>query len=243
MAPVEVVVGQRFGAHCPADGVRIEAGALRRQALLPRGRGRARRTLVPRSRRASARADGPSATLRADSDRRGRGQSTRDEPFCTNPSSKVAQRPSRRSSAFAGFGGSWTFILLFLGTLAAWILINVELLPRNRVFDPYPFILLNLALSLLATLQAPVIMMSQNRQARRDRLDAAHDYEVNLRAEIEIRSLHEKLDALQQDRWAELIALQERQLELLEGLRPAPQHAAEATLPTARAASGAWQST
>jgi uncharacterized membrane protein len=148
----------------------------------------------------------------------------------------------RAADLIAGFGGSWTFILLFLGTLAAWILINVELLPRNRVFDPYPFILLNLALSLLATLQAPVIMMSQNRQARRDRLDAAHDYEVNLRAEIEIRSLHEKLDALQQDRWAELIALQERQLELLEGLRPAPQHAAEATLPTARAASGAWQS-
>ena len=90
--------------------------------------------------------------------------------------------------------------------LATWIALNVVLLTRSgRAFDPYPFILLNLILSMLAALQAPVIMMSQNRQAAKDRLQAAHDYEVNLKAEIEILALHEKLDELRNKDMAELI--------------------------------------
>jgi uncharacterized membrane protein len=95
-----------------------------------------------------------------------------------------------------------------------WMLINVE---SPKTFDPYPFILLNLVLSCLAALQAPIIMMSQNRQAAKDRLDAQQDYEVNLKAEMEIMTLHMKLDELQQQ-WGEFIALQERQLACLERL-------------------------
>jgi uncharacterized membrane protein len=101
----------------------------------------------------------------------------------------------RVADAFARFGGSWAFILGFVGFLGLWTLGNAWLLSR-QAFDPYPFIFLNLILSMLAALQAPVIMMSQNRQAQRDRIDAAHDYEVNLKAEIEIMALHEKLDDL-----------------------------------------------
>lgn len=101
----------------------------------------------------------------------------------------------RIADAVARLGGSWTFILGFLGFLVVWALANTWLLGRES-FDPYPFIFLNLLLSMLAALQAPVIMMSQNRQAQRDRIDAAHDYEVNLKAEIEIMALHEKLDEL-----------------------------------------------
>lgn len=100
----------------------------------------------------------------------------------------------------AVFGGSWTFILLFGAVLLAWIALNSLILARiAKPFDPYPFIFLNLVLSALAALQAPVIMMSQNRQAARDRLDARHDYEVNLKAELEILAPHEKLDALCQE--------------------------------------------
>ncbi|MCB1164338.1 MAG: DUF1003 domain-containing protein [Candidatus Krumholzibacteriia bacterium] len=103
----------------------------------------------------------------------------------------------RLADRIAAFGGSWTFILFFLGVLLVWIVANSLLLLRHgRAFDPYPYILLNLVLSMLAALQAPVIMMSQNRQAAKDRLDAAHDYEVNLKAELEIMALHQKLDAL-----------------------------------------------
>src|SRR5690606_6651438 len=91
---------------------------------------------------------------------------------------------ARLADRMASFGGSWTFILSFLAILAAWIVLNSFILQsRNRAFDPYPYILLNLFLSMIASLQAPIIMMSQNRQACRDRLDASHDYEVNLRAE------------------------------------------------------------
>ncbi len=93
-----------------------------------------------------------------------------------------------------------------------WILRN----SRDGAFDPYPFILLNLVLSCLAALQAPVIMMSQNRQAERDRLEAHHDYEINLKAEMEVMSLHEKIDHLRDRQWADLIQLQTRQLEMLE---------------------------
>lgn len=111
----------------------------------------------------------------------------------------------RVADAFARFGGSWTFILSFVGFLALWAVGNAWLLGREA-FDPYPFIFLNLLLSMLAALQAPLIMMSQNRQAQRDRIDAGHDYEVNLKAEIEIMALHEKLDEL---RHTQIMSLRE----------------------------------
>jgi uncharacterized membrane protein len=104
----------------------------------------------------------------------------------------------RIADSIARIGGSWTFILSFIAFLIVWTAANVWLLGRTS-FDPYPFIFLNLILSMIAALQAPVIMMSQNRQSERDRLDAAHDYEVNLKAEIEIMALHEKLDELRHE--------------------------------------------
>jgi len=109
----------------------------------------------------------------------------------------------RLADTIARVGGSWSFILAFLAFLLAWTLLNVWLLAADA-FDPYPFIFLNLILSMLAAVQAPVIMMSQNRQAARDRLDAEHDYEVNLKAEIEIMALHEKMDEL---RHREIVAM------------------------------------
>ena len=125
----------------------------------------------------------------------------------------------RLADRVASFGGSWTFILLFLGTLLCWVALNTFVLARHdSQFDPSPYILLNLILSMLASLQAPVIMMSQNRQAAKDRLDAAHDYEVNLKAELEIMGLHEKMDALRERQWQELILMQQKQIELLTQL-------------------------
>lgn len=119
----------------------------------------------------------------------------------------------------AAFGGSWTFIIIFVAVLLSWVLLNsYVLVSRDEVFDPYPYILLNLFLSMVAALQAPVIMMSQNRQAVKDRLDAAHDYEVNLKAELEILSLHEKFDELREEKWSELIQLQQEQIKLLTAL-------------------------
>lgn len=114
----------------------------------------------------------------------------------------------------ASFGGSWTFILSFLFFLLAWMGVNVALGDRAR--DEYPFILLNLCLSTIAALQAPLIMMSQNRQAQRDRLRAENDYKVNLKAEIEIRTLHEKLDHLLVKKWQTLMEIQQIQLNILE---------------------------
>jgi uncharacterized membrane protein len=117
----------------------------------------------------------------------------------------------------AKFGGSWTFILIFFGILILWVVLNTYVLVNYKdTFDPYPYILLNLFLSMLAALQAPVIMMSQNRQAAKDRLDAQHDYEVNLKAELEILSLHEKLDDLRDQKWIELVKTQQQQIQLLE---------------------------
>lgn len=119
----------------------------------------------------------------------------------------------------ASFGGSWTFILLFLFSLFAWVLLNSFILVKwGKAFDPYPYILLNLFLSMLASLQAPVIMMSQNRQSAKDRLDAEHDYEVNLKAEIEILSLHQKVDLLREQQWEELVKMQQEQIRLLTEL-------------------------
>jgi uncharacterized membrane protein len=103
----------------------------------------------------------------------------------------------RLADRVAGFGGSWTFILIFLGLLVAWVTINSLMLSRfGGTFDAYPFIFLNLLLSMVAAFQAPIILMSQNRQAARDRIAAALDYEVNLKAELEIMALHDKLDGL-----------------------------------------------
>jgi uncharacterized membrane protein len=123
----------------------------------------------------------------------------------------------RVADRVAQFGGSWGFIGLFGGILVSWMAINTWALVRHP-FDPYPFILLNLVLSTLAALQAPVIMMSQNRQAHKDRRHAQQDYEINLMAEIEIRDLHDKLDSLRFKQWHELWHIQKRQIELLEHL-------------------------
>ena len=117
----------------------------------------------------------------------------------------------RVADRVASFGGSWSFIIIAVTAIAVWILIN----GRDKSFDPYPFILLNLILSCTAALQAPIIMMSQNRQAARDRLDAQHDYEINLKAEMEIVALHTKLDEIREHKWNELITMQQRQIELL----------------------------
>jgi uncharacterized membrane protein len=128
----------------------------------------------------------------------------------------------RLADRVAAFGGSWTFIIIFAAVLLAWVLVNTLILARHSdAFDPYPYILLNLFLSMLAAVQAPVILMSQNRQGVKDRLDAAHDYEVNLKAELEILSLHEKMDELREMKWAELIAMQQEQIRLLTQLMKA----------------------
>jgi uncharacterized membrane protein len=125
----------------------------------------------------------------------------------------------RVADRVAAFGGSWAFIFLFGAVLVGWIALNsLVLARRHEAFDPYPYILLNLFLSMLAAIQAPVIMMSQNRQTARDRFDAANDYEVNLKSELEIRALHEKLDALREAQWAELVAMQRDQIALLTRL-------------------------
>jgi uncharacterized membrane protein len=124
----------------------------------------------------------------------------------------------RLADHVAAFGGSWTFILLFLGALIIWVTLNSWLLAGKEIFDPYPYILLNLVLSMLAALQAPIIMMSQNRLAAKDRMDAAQDYEVNLKAEVEINHLHEKLDQLREKLWADLVDMQQEQIRLLKTL-------------------------
>ncbi len=120
----------------------------------------------------------------------------------------------RIADRVAGFGGSWSFIIMFGGIIVVWMALNSFALMRDA-FDPYPYILLNLVLSCLAALQAPVIMMSQNRQEARDRLHAESDYQVNLKAELEIRQLHEKLDFMLQRQWDRLMEIQEIQVELM----------------------------
>ncbi|MGA2402634.1 MAG: DUF1003 domain-containing protein [Syntrophobacteraceae bacterium] len=125
----------------------------------------------------------------------------------------------RLADRVASFGGSWPFIILFMAVMVAWIIMNAFILAEwNQTFDPYPFILLNLVLSMLAAIQAPVIMMSQNRHSEKDRIDAAHDYEVNLKAELEIMSLHQKLDMLRQQQWSGLLAAQQEQIGILTQL-------------------------
>lgn len=117
----------------------------------------------------------------------------------------------------AKFGGSWKFILSFMGILAIWIIYNLNI-PLEKRFDPYPFILLNLVLSCLAALQAPVIMMSQNRTEEKDRTRNEKDYVVNLKAEIEIRTLHQKMDLLLEEQFKKLMEAQADQIKLLQSL-------------------------
>jgi uncharacterized membrane protein len=125
----------------------------------------------------------------------------------------------RLADRVASFGGSWTFITIFGVVLLVWVVLNSAVLPRgSNAFDPYPYILLNLFLSMLASAQAPIILMSQNRQSVKDRLAAAHDYEVNLKAELEILALHEKIDELREHKWSELIQFQQDQIKLLTQL-------------------------
>lgn len=121
------------------------------------------------------------------------------------------------SDGLATFGGSWPFLIVFALALGAWILVNA--MRGAQAFDPYPYILLNLLLSCLAAVQAPIIMMSQRRQEAKDRLRSLNDYQVNLKAELEIRHLHEKIDHLITRQWERLAEIQELQIELLQERR------------------------
>ena len=133
-----------------------------------------------------------------------------DEPSATTFGQRIADK-------VASFGGSWTFIIFFGVFILIWIASNIYIL-ANKGFDPYPFILLNLILSCLAALQAPVIMMSQNRQEEKDRERAKNDYMINLKSELEIRMLHEKLDHLMLHQQQELIEIQKVQIEMMNDI-------------------------
>ena len=143
------------------------------------------------------------------------------EILSRNPDEELqsaSTKGQRLADRIAAVGGSWRFIMLFAAVLFVWIVINTIVL-ISQPFDPYPFILLNLVLSCLAAIQAPVIMMSQNRQEARDRLHAMRDYQVNLKAELEIRHLHQKLDHLLSHQWERLVEIQEIQMELINEVR------------------------
>ncbi|PWB76308.1 hypothetical protein C3F09_00530 [candidate division GN15 bacterium] len=145
---------------------------------------------------------------------------SKEETIARNVDAMYNERLSvgqRLADRMAAFGGSWTFIIIFGSILVIWIAVNSFLL-MARPFDPYPFILLNLVLSCLAAIQAPVIMMSQNRQEAKDRLRAEQDYQVNLKAEIEIQHLNLKIDQLLQHQWQRLLEIQRLQLEVLDEL-------------------------
>ncbi|KPK35096.1 MAG: hypothetical protein AMK70_06065 [Nitrospira bacterium SG8_35_1] len=124
----------------------------------------------------------------------------------------------RLSDRMARFGGSWQFIIIFAGILFGWVTVNTTAL-LIKPFDPFPYIFLNLLLSCLAAIQAPIIMMSQNRQEAKDRLRVMHDYQVNLKAELEIRQLHQKLDHLLSNQWERLVEIQDIQMEVLTEMR------------------------
>lgn len=124
----------------------------------------------------------------------------------------------RLADRIAAFGGSWWFISVFAILLVGWMALNSWAL-LTKPFDPYPYILLNLVLSTLAAIQAPLIMMSQNRQEARDRARAQHDYQVNLKAELEIRQLHQKIDHMLSNQWERLVEIQQVQMELINEVR------------------------
>ena len=119
------------------------------------------------------------------------------------------------SDHLASFGGSWTFIIIFFVVLIVWMAFNAVIIEQER-FDPYPYILLNLVLSCLAAIQAPIIMMSQKRQEAKDRLRSENDFRVNLKAELEIRHLHEKIDHILTRQWERLAEIQQIQLEMMQ---------------------------
>ena len=123
----------------------------------------------------------------------------------------------RLADQVASFGGSWTFIITFFSFILVWMIINIWFL-ATRPFDPFPFILLNLILSCLAAIQAPIIMMSQNRQEQKDRQRGEHDYKINLKAELEIKLLSEKIDHLLVHQNKKLLEIQEVQTDYLEDL-------------------------
>jgi uncharacterized membrane protein len=124
---------------------------------------------------------------------------------------------SRLADKVAVFGGSWKFIVSFVVFMLIWIMINIYLLKKS--FDPYPFILLNLLLSTIAALQAPIIMMSQNRKEEKDRQRAVNDYMINLKSEIEVRNLHGKIDLLMTEQLKTLFEIQKTQVDLMEEIK------------------------
>ncbi len=134
-----------------------------------------------------------------------------------HPPKEMLTRGQKISDRVARFGGSWAFIISFFIILMVWIAFNV-LATTNLAFDPYPFILMNLLLSCIAALQAPIIMMSQNRQEEKDRKRSENDYLINLKAELEIRSLHQKIDLLLEEQIKVLFDSQARQLEILKSI-------------------------
>jgi uncharacterized membrane protein len=133
------------------------------------------------------------------------------------PDKEKLSAGQRIADQVARFGGSWKFIISFMAILILWIIYNLQL-PVDKRFDPYPFILLNLVLSCLAALQAPVIMMSQNRTEEKDRKRNENDYIINLKAEIEIRTLHQKMDLLLEEQFKKLMEAQADQIRLLQSL-------------------------
>ena len=132
-----------------------------------------------------------------------------------HPPAEILSSGQAISDKVALFGGSWKFIILFAVILAVWIVVN-SILPEKDRFDPYPFILMNLILSTIAALQAPIIMMSQNRQEEKDRMRGENDYLINLKAEMEIRSLHQKIDLLLEEQIKTLFDTQAKQFKMLE---------------------------
>lgn len=130
---------------------------------------------------------------------------------------EILSRGQSISDKVATFGGSWKFIISFSVILSVWILFNT-LSPRRDEFDPYPFILMNLVLSAIAALQAPIIMMSQNRKEEKDRKRSENDYLINLKAELEVRSLHQKIDLLLEEQIKVLFDSQATQLEILKNI-------------------------
>ena len=150
-------------------------------------------------------------------DRRVADSMARNETLAQNIESEYAEKRSlgeTMSDHLASFGGSWSFLIAFAMFLAVWMLINIAL-GQGRAFDSYPFILLNLVLSTIAAIQAPIIMMSQKRQEAKDRLRSFNDYQVNLKAELEIRQLHEKIDHLISKQFQRLAEIQQVQLEIM----------------------------
>jgi uncharacterized membrane protein len=140
-----------------------------------------------------------------------------------HPPTEILTKGQSISDKVARFGGSWAFIISFFSILVVWIIFNT-VAPKQDNFDPYPFILMNLVLSCIAALQAPIIMMSQNRQEEKDRKRGENDYLVNLKAELEIRALHQKIDLLLEEQIKVLFESQARQLEILKNIQQKIEH-------------------